>query len=216
MRPEQCSKDPIAAVIMSVLLLVTMISAGDLTAQLADDLQESDRVSPEDLFRVADVTELNFHPEGQRLAFVVSRMDRESNDYRRVIWEAELTTGDLRQLTWGDSDQSPQWSPDGEWLAFQSSRSGSPQVWILPIGGGEARQITEFENGISALEWGPDSQRLVVVSQVEGPTGAERLNRRPIGVHGIWINGIQVADDTGILPSESRPGKVLRQFSFQH
>ena len=180
MRPEQCSKDPIAAVIMSVLLSVTMISAGDLTAQLADDLQESDRVSPEDLFRVADVTELNFHPEGQRLAFVVSRMDRESNDYRRVIWEAELTTGDLRQLTWGDSDQSPQWSPDGEWLAFQSSRSGSPQVWILPIGGGEARQITEFENGISALEWGPDSQRLVVVSQVEGPTGAERLLGEPV------------------------------------
>jgi N-acyl-D-amino-acid deacylase len=48
------------------------------------------------------------------------------------------------------------------------------------------------------------------------PTGAERLNRRPIGVHGIWINGVQVADDTGILPSEARPGKVLRQFSFQH
>ena len=175
MGSTQGGNAPAAASIMSVLLLAVVIGAGGLTAQLTDDPQASARVSPEDLFRIADVTELDFHPEGQRLAFVVSRMDRTSNEYRRAIWEASLTTGDLRQLTWGDSDQSPQWSPNGEWLAFQSSRSGSPQVWLLPTRGGEARQITEFDSGISALTWGPDSRRLAVVSEVEGPAGADRL-----------------------------------------
>jgi N-acyl-D-aspartate/D-glutamate deacylase len=46
------------------------------------------------------------------------------------------------------------------------------------------------------------------------PTGAERLDRKPIGLHGIWINGVQVADNHGIVDNGERPGKVLRDFAL--
>ena len=46
------------------------------------------------------------------------------------------------------------------------------------------------------------------------PAGAVRLDRKPIGVHGIWINGVQVADGNGIAENGLRPGKVLRDFSL--
>ena len=133
------------------------------------------RVSPDDLFRIVQVGELDFHPDGQRLAFATSRLDREANTYRRAVWQADLTTGEVSRLTWGDSDQSPKWSPDGNWLAFLSSRRGSPQLWLLPLRGGEARPVTDLASGISALAWAPDSRRLAVVSEVTGPAAAERV-----------------------------------------
>lgn len=97
--------------------------------------QALERVTAEDVFRIRDVSDTDMHPDGRRVAFVVSRMEREENTYRRAIWEADLVLGDVRRLTWGDeSARSPRWSPDGRWLAFLSSRSGSPQVWLLQIG----------------------------------------------------------------------------------
>lgn len=133
------------------------------------------RVSPDDLFRVVEVAELDFHPDGSRLAFVTIRLDREANAYRRTVWEADLATGELNQFTRGDGDQSPKWSPDGQWLAFRSSRGGSQQLWVRPAAGGDARQITDFESGVSSLAWAPDSRRLAVVSEVSEPAVAEQL-----------------------------------------
>ncbi|MCY3612820.1 MAG: S9 family peptidase [Gemmatimonadetes bacterium] len=133
------------------------------------------RVSPDDLFRVVEVAELDLHPSGGRLAFVTSRLDREANAYRRAVWEADLATGELNPFTAGDGDQSPRWSPDGQWLAFRSSRSGSQQLWVRPAAGGDAQRITDFESGISTLAWAPDSRRLAVVSEVSEPAVAEQL-----------------------------------------
>ncbi len=133
------------------------------------------RVSPDDLFRVVEVAGLDFHPDGSRLAFVTTRLDREANAYRRAVWEADLATGELNEFTGDDGDQSPRWSPDGQWLAFRSSRSGSQQLWIRPAAGGDARQVTDFESGISSLVWAPDSRRLAVVSEVSEPAVAEQL-----------------------------------------
>jgi hypothetical protein len=42
---------------------------------------------------------------------------------------------------------------------------------------------------------------------------APRLTTKPRGVHGLWINGAQVADETGLLPARGRPGRLLRDFA---
>lgn len=156
------------------LALLVSAAAHGLTAQ---DTGMGPRapVTPEDLFQIVEVSDLAFHPDGRRLTFATSRPDREANSYRNALWEADLETGALRQLTRGEGDASPQWSPDGKWLAFRSARSGSPQLWLLPEGIGEARPITDLESGLSAFAWAPDSHRLAVVSEVMEPTAAERL-----------------------------------------
>ena len=133
------------------------------------------RVTPDDLFLITDLADPDFHPGGRRLAFATSRMDREANSYVHALWEADVETGELRQLTRGAGDQSPKWSPDGRWLAFRSSRDGSPQVWVLPEGVGEARPVTDLESGISAFAWAPDSHRLAVVSAVMEPSVTEQM-----------------------------------------
>jgi N-acyl-D-aspartate/D-glutamate deacylase len=45
------------------------------------------------------------------------------------------------------------------------------------------------------------------------PAGALRLVRKAVGVHGVWVNGVQVADASGDLANSGRPGKVLRSFA---
>lgn len=77
--------------------------------------------------------------------------------------------------THDSSEGSPQFSPDGKYLAFIASRSdgkseaaddpkAKSQVWLINRSGGEAKRLTELPGGVSAFEWSPDSSRLVIVS----------------------------------------------------
>lgn len=107
-----------------------------------------------------------YAPGGDTLAFVspvtFAGFGHRSN-WRSDIWEVDLLSGDQRQLT-ADSihDAHPAYSPDGQWIAFISERSGSVQVWLLPRAGGEARQLTHAEDAYAnPLSWLPDSRGVV-------------------------------------------------------
>ena len=45
------------------------------------------------------------------------------------------------------------------------------------------------------------------------PGGAPRLTTAALGVRGVWVNGVQVADEGGRVPAERRPGRLLRDFA---
>ena len=45
------------------------------------------------------------------------------------------------------------------------------------------------------------------------PAGGARLTTRPIGVHGVWVNGERIANERGMLTLERLPGKLLRDFA---
>ncbi|HKW52501.1 MAG TPA: amidohydrolase family protein [Stellaceae bacterium] len=45
------------------------------------------------------------------------------------------------------------------------------------------------------------------------PGGAARLTTAALGVHGVWVNGVAVADSSGAVAGEARPGRLLRDFA---
>lgn len=64
------------------------------------------------------------------------------------------------------SDTDPTPSPDGRWLAFTSDRSGSKQIWVMPIDGGEPKRLTFEADSVRAMTptWSPDSKSLLFIS----------------------------------------------------
>ncbi|MGE5175597.1 MAG: DPP IV N-terminal domain-containing protein [Hyphomicrobiales bacterium] len=63
-----------------------------------------------------------------------------------------------------DTDPTP--SRDGKWLAFTSDRSGSKQIWVMPIEGGEPKRLTFEADTVRAMTptWSPDSRKLLFIS----------------------------------------------------
>ncbi len=119
---------------------------------------------PEQLGDFVVPSDPRLHPDGQRIVFVVSKMDIEDDKYLRRIW---LWDGkQARPLTSGPTDISPRWSPDGTKLAFlrkQDKDDATPQVAILDMAGGEAEVLTSFELGVSELQWAPAGDKVAVV-----------------------------------------------------
>jgi Tol biopolymer transport system component len=92
--------------------------------------------------------------DGQRIVFY-SLVQPEGH-----IYVAGADGTGLRQVT-GDSmiDRVPRWSPDGEWIAFFSNRSGPLQLWKIRPDGSELQQLTKAGlGGIGA--WSPEGLRM--------------------------------------------------------
>jgi Tol biopolymer transport system component len=58
-------------------------------------------------------------------------------------------------------DINPAYSPDGRKIAFDSSRSGSHNVWICDADGSRAVQLTSFGRLSGTPRWSPDGRRIV-------------------------------------------------------
>lgn len=78
-------------------------------------------------------------------------------------------TGRPRQLT-GDSaqDRVPRWSPDGNWIAMFSTRSGSLQIWKIRPDGSGLTQLTDRPNHTAYAVWSPDGVRMAAASTGAG------------------------------------------------
>src|SRR5581483_10836976 len=139
-------------------------------------------VTPEDYFAFENVTDARLSPDGKLVAYVVTSADAKRNRRESQIWLMPRDGSRPAQpFTTGASARSPRWSSNGQAIAFISTRpaatgapghSAKPQVYALSMLGGEARRITDLENGVDAFAWSPDADRLVCVSKT-GP------NRKP-------------------------------------
>ena len=106
---------------------------------------------PEDLTRIQFVTDPQIAPDGRRIAFVVTRLSEERDEYLSNIWIVDATGGTPRRFTAGPRrDLEPRWSPDGSRLAFLSEREPKDklQLYVMPADGGEPTKLTALDNGV--------------------------------------------------------------------
>ncbi len=65
--------------------------------------------------------------------------------------------------TFDGNNNKLQWSPDGRALTYLVNRDFVPNLWMQPLDGGEAKQLTNFTSqGISNYAWSRDGKQLVV------------------------------------------------------
>ncbi len=119
-------------------------------------------MSIDDLLALKVVSDPQISSDGTMIAFVLQHNNIEQNTTGSSIWLVSSKGGKNnppRQLTNGTShDTTPRWSPNGQTLAFLSDRTGSPQLYLLPMYGGEAWQISSLRQGITGYSWHPSGR----------------------------------------------------------
>ena len=70
--------------------------------------------------------------------------------------------------SYSTEEVDPDWSPDGRWIAFASTQSGNSDIWIKPVGGGEATRITHDPASDRVPRWSPDGSALLFASDRSG------------------------------------------------
>jgi dipeptidyl aminopeptidase/acylaminoacyl peptidase len=144
------------------ILVLILLATAALVAQTARHPLKLD-----DLSRMRDVRDPQLSPDGQWVAYVVSTVDIKEDKSSAHIWLASVDGKVDRQITFSqDSEGSPRFSPDGQYLAFTSSRPGPAkgnQVWLMDRSGGEAYQVTDTKGRLQGYEWSPDAKRLALV-----------------------------------------------------
>jgi dipeptidyl aminopeptidase/acylaminoacyl peptidase len=137
----------------------------------------------EDLLSLHIVGDPQISPDGSLIAFSVLQSDGEKNTTSSALWLVSSSGGKTQaawQITGGEHrDTTPRWSPDGRTLAFLSDRTGTTQIYLLPMGGGEARQFSTLPHGVTEYRWRPDGLVLLAHS-AWGPadqhSGPDRSN----------------------------------------
>src|SRR5262245_5960561 len=109
----------------------------------------------DDLFRFKRISEAQISPDGKWVVYTQANVNLEANKSVSHLWLASTDKGGvIKQLTAAaKSDRHPRWSPDGKSILFESSRSGSNQLWIIDIDGGEARQLTRLSTEAATGIW---------------------------------------------------------------
>lgn len=128
------------------------------------------------------IQEVALSPDGRHVAYTVREplLTDEKSEFISQIYLAPTDGGAPAQLTFGEhGNSSPRWSPDGQYLAFLSKRSGKANVYALRAAGGEAWPLTRYEKtDVQSFRWSPDGQTIAFTMPEPPSQEKERAQKR--------------------------------------
>jgi dipeptidyl aminopeptidase/acylaminoacyl peptidase len=137
-------------------------------------------VQAQDLYRMQEVMDVALSPRGRSVAYTVRHLTPGSAHPSHTRLYVARTSGrdDPRLLSrGGGSLRQPAWHPDGTYLAFVRAVDGTPQVFVVPLGGGVPYQLTDTPHGAQAPQWSPDGEQLLFASAVSESAVRRRVGR---------------------------------------
>jgi dipeptidyl aminopeptidase/acylaminoacyl peptidase len=151
--------------------------ANSVSAQEAAKARAPKLLTPEASLSLRSISDLEFSPDGLRLAFVVSEPPKAERRARH-IWMYDQQSGSIRQFTYSaKTETSPRWSPDGKHLAFLSNRDEDQQIYMMRADGGEAAALTKGKRNVKSFAWSPDGKQICFLAP-DAKTEAEEKKEK--------------------------------------
>jgi dipeptidyl aminopeptidase/acylaminoacyl peptidase len=133
-------------------------------------------------FSAVRIGPVRISPNGRRVVIQTTRADWAKSIFRKDIWlyrDEGAGRGRLVLLTQSEGDFNPEWSPDGQWIAFLSTREVKPagpassqtpahipQVYVIRADGGEAIRLTGGSEPVHAFAWSADSRQIFYATRI--------------------------------------------------
>ncbi len=122
-------------------------------------------ITETDLYKFTWIADPQISPDAQTVAFVQVTVNEKDNKYETSLYSVPVAGGTPVRMTGGTRDTTPRWSPDGKWMAFvRPNEKDTPQIYLLPMRGGEARVLTDVPRGAAAPVWSPDGKTIAFTS----------------------------------------------------
>jgi dipeptidyl aminopeptidase/acylaminoacyl peptidase len=210
---------------MSPKVLASLLICAILALPSAAAAQTTRVPSIDDLLNVEMIGGAQVSPDGTSVAYTVNSTDWRQDAFITQIWLADVSSGGTLQLTRGDkSSGNPQWSPDGVWIAFTSTRvDDKNQIFVLSTKGGEAAQLTNAENGVGQYAWSRDGGRIAYTTSDRNEGAAKERRdhlgdfevvRKEYAHRHIWTFDVAEALQSPVTGTERTKGRDFSVSSF--
>lgn len=145
-----------------ILCVISLIAAVSATAQTKPSL------TLDTFFNSVSFSSVAVSPDGHEVVLQTDRPDWKANRFREDLWLYRTNDGSLIPLSTSGEDNDPEWSPDGQWIAFVSDRHGAAdhdsegkaQIYAISIHGGEPFPVTAATESVHAFTWSADSKQI--------------------------------------------------------
>lgn len=121
-------------------------------------------------------------PNGKWAVTLVTEPSYDPSKTVSDLWIVPLDgSAAARRLTnTASAESGAVFSPDSKRIAFSAQREGdtAPQIYVLPLDGGEAQRVTELSTGASEPRWRPDGKELLFQSNVYPGAKTGEENRK--------------------------------------
>ncbi|HEY4272643.1 MAG TPA: S9 family peptidase [Candidatus Udaeobacter sp.] len=168
----------------------SFVSVLALAAAISSVFAQKRAITEKDLWDFVWIGDPQVSPDGSRVTFVRVTVNEKKEGYNTSIWSVPAAGGAApRQLTKGDHDSTPRWSPDGKFLLFlrsteKNGKPEPPQLAMLPMDGGDSFVFTDLPKGAGSPVWAADGKNIAFTSETNPEDLAKQEKKKSEGKPG--------------------------------
>ncbi|MCB0628796.1 MAG: S9 family peptidase [Saprospiraceae bacterium] len=171
----------------------------------------------DDLNAIVSLSSPALSPNGKAGVFLATYRNYDQNSFDTELRWISIQDGKQSVLSSRDGLRDPAWTRDGQYISFLASTANGSQVFLLPINGGEAQQLTDHPQGIRKYAWSPTGKRLAFIAFDPGSkkSGSEAFNDSfEVGSDDYLQTKAPVGSSVWIFDPATRASKKLSPDNF--